>query len=128
MLKYEDGFHRNPPAGFDGVFDWDFLKAAWNGTKVEPMDFDAVVERGGRFLTFETKDPGVPLKDGQRFTLERVVQRKNFTVILCNKTKADIDANGFEIWEMEEGIFRKQRCHGTSEHLIRVCRDWFVGR
>lgn len=57
-IKYPKAFDGFPPAGFDGIFDWDFLKPAFGGTKIEPMDIDAFVERHGEILMFETKTLG----------------------------------------------------------------------
>ena len=62
-----------PPAAFDGMFHWAFLKGAFRDTKIMPMDWDAVVERNGHFLILETKHPGVVVPDGQLRALERAV-------------------------------------------------------
>jgi len=57
------------PAGFDGVFEWDFLDGAF-GPSIRPMDHDCVVERNGQFLVFETKQAGVALQAGPRRAFE----------------------------------------------------------
>ena len=51
MIVFPERFKQASPAGFDGVFDWDFLEPAFGGTKIMPMDIDAVVERKGRILS-----------------------------------------------------------------------------
>ena len=58
------------PAGYDGEFAWDFLKPAFHGTKIEPMDIDAIVERNGHRLIFETKSHGESIPMGQQITLK----------------------------------------------------------
>ena len=68
MINNESGFNESLPAGFDGVFEWDFLKGAFP-RDIQPMDIDALVEIKGRFLAFETKAPGTPIKKGQKITL-----------------------------------------------------------
>ena len=72
MIRNPAKFHAWPPASFDGVFDWDFLKPAFLGTKIMPMDLDATIERGGHFLGFETKEPGTPIPQGQAITLTKM--------------------------------------------------------
>jgi len=69
-LYSETNFNKDKPAGFDGIFSWDFLKPAFQGTKIEPMDLDAVVERNGHVLVFETKDSGKEIPYGQKITLK----------------------------------------------------------
>lgn len=38
MIVFPERFKQASPAGFDGVFDWDFLEPAFGGTKIMPMD------------------------------------------------------------------------------------------
>ena len=44
MINNQRLFDGAKPAGFDGLFEWDWLKGAF-GPAIMPMDFDAVVER-----------------------------------------------------------------------------------
>ena len=53
-IHYPKTFNECPSAGFDGIFDWDFLKGCWGGS-IQPTDIDGIVERFGRVLMFETK-------------------------------------------------------------------------
>lgn len=69
MIHSPARFSQWLPALFDGEFSWDFLDPAWMGTKIKPMDFDAVIERHGHRLIFETKAPNTPLQIGQVITL-----------------------------------------------------------
>lgn len=65
-------FTQEAPAGFDGVFDWDYLIPAFQnatGRRIQPMDIDAHVEIGGHHLIIETKREGVPVPSGQRRAL-----------------------------------------------------------
>lgn len=81
MIKNRRRFFEWPPAQFDGEFVWEFLKDCWPRETIDPHDFDAVVEIGGRFLVFETKDCGVPVSAGQQRTLNHLLTDPRFTVI-----------------------------------------------
>ncbi len=118
MIKNQAAFARSKPAGFDGAFDWDWLKGVFGGT-IEPMDFDAVVERRGRFLVFETKARGVPLKDGQRITLEAVARQAGWTVIVV-WGKSPRDLAGFEIWR---GTRKRRYGHPDGGHNPQVVAE-----
>lgn len=96
MINYPDRFRQAKPAGFDGVFEWDFLRGAFGNT-IMPMDFDGVVERRGHFLVFETKAEGTPIPVGQKITLEALCKTNIFTVfILYGKTADTISS--LDVW------------------------------
>lgn len=64
-----------------GRWDWSWLTSAFtDGVRV--MDVDALVERSGRFLAFETKATGVIVPKGQRLALERMARLPEFTVVV----------------------------------------------
>ena len=114
-------FASRRPAGFDGIFDWDFLIGAF-GPSIEPMDFDAVVERYGHFLVFETKDQGVPVPEGQRICLRAFARRpKNTVVIVTGKTAATI--HGCEVWR---GDVTMAYPEWDAAALRRWCEAWFA--
>ena len=81
MLHSETAFRDTLPAGFDGLFSWDWLEGCFGETNIKAMDLDAIVERRGRFLIFETKRPGVDIPTGQRLTLEARFKTGLFTVV-----------------------------------------------
>ena len=106
------------PAGFDGQFHWDYLKPAWQGTTIEPMDIDAMVERHGAFLLFETKEAGQALPQGQAIALATLARLPVFTIIHCAKRPEAV--NGFEVWARG-----KRSCYsGRADALIDFCRSW----
>ena len=123
MLRNEDNFYRSLPAGFDGLFDWDFLLPAFAGTKIRPMDVDALIERNGQFLVFETKEPGTKVSTGQRITLERLVHVGCFTVFFVQGKKPE-EIEEFEIWYQKEGEFRKLRVVAGSKVVLQYTRRW----
>lgn len=131
MIHSPEFFDQSPSAGFDGVFDWDFLDPAWQGSRCRLMDLDAVLERYGRFLIFETKhgyEPGRPLDhipEGQRITLAAFASLRAFaghypfTVVFCGKSRGAI--TGFDVWH--GGL--QTTYHGTADRLKDFARRWF---
>lgn len=92
-------FNAWKPAGFDGQFHWDFMFSAFrvpfsNGKgmsdRFQPMDIDAVVERKGHILIFETKEPGKQIDPGQAFTLHALWQKGATIVHLSGKSPVNI--------------------------------------
>lgn len=83
MKRNEDNFNENLPAGYDGHFEWDCFKenGCFGNTKIEPMDFDGVVERKYHYLVFETKDDGKDVPQGQQITLDHLRAPKSFTIM-----------------------------------------------
>jgi hypothetical protein len=76
-----DAFLSGLPAQYDGEFDWDWTKGCFGETKIAPMDVDGMVERGGNFLLFETKDMGKFVPEGQLRTLRALYRLGCFTVV-----------------------------------------------
>ena len=62
-----------------GRWDWRPLYGSFSD-RVRPSDLDFIVERGGRFLVFETKGPTADVPHGQRRLLEALARIPNFTV------------------------------------------------
>lgn len=118
MIRNRALFDECPPAGFDGEFVWDFLKPAWAGTKIEPMDIDAHVERYGAHLMFETKPPGVNVSEGQRIALKALASRPRITVVHCAKRAEQID--GFALWARGQETVLP----GDYSALVEWCRAW----
>jgi len=128
MLHNRDRFNQWLPALFDGEFDWDFLKPAFNGTKIMPMDFDAVVERRGHILIFETKAPGTDVSVGQRITLTTEWKRGASIIHLEGKTPETIVRSAI-YWEgsyqagAEFGELALKDCDWTD--VLFQVRRWF---
>jgi hypothetical protein len=118
MLRNRALFFDALPAGFDGEFCWDFLKPAWGATRIRPTDIDAMVERHGAYLLFETKAPGKAVEDGQRIALEGLACLRPFTIVFCAKRCEQID--GFDVWA------RGRRTHffGNADTLVAWCTAW----
>lgn len=127
-IKHPGGFHDALPANFDGIFDWDFLLPAFAGTKIEPTDIDAVVERFGRFLIFETKEPDKGIPDGQRIMLENLIKLgrgKIHVIILYGKTQASICR--IEDWRYHKGQVIKEPKDCDATYVLEGTKKWFQG-
>lgn len=126
MIKYEDTFKDAMPAGFDGVFDWDFLIPIFKGTKITPMDIDCIVERRGHTLMLETKNAGVPVPLGQAITLETQIKYsrgKTTVYIIYGKTVEAIE--GMEEWYYHRGRVCKQTIQCNSIYVYTMVEAWF---
>ena len=130
MIVNRQRFLQWLPASFDGEFDWDFLFAAFYGTKIKPMDIDAVIERNGHFLIFETKAEGKGVDAGQRITLTRLWREGNKTIfLLMGKTPRTIAGYAlYGEWEKRKDIEVGERPMVKANYLDVCwrCRQWFL--
>lgn len=129
MINHHSRFETWLPAFFDGEFEWDFLNPAFVDTKIMPMDFDAVVERRGHILIFETKIPGKGMPKGQAITLTTMWRDKGATV-MCLEGKTAPDITGFSIysgWDpIKSGaIGDKPMTPGNALDVLYAVRRWF---
>lgn len=132
MIRNMSKFASWMPAGFDGQFDWDFLRPAcdFQNTKIEPMDFDAVIERRGHKLVFEAKDSGVPIKTGQAITLTSAWKKDGWTIIhLCGKRPESISGMAiYSGWDSPKlgdvGSKPLEPC--TAMDVLYTARCWFL--
>lgn len=124
MIINQGMFDRAKPAGFDGVFDWDFLLPAFAGTKITPMDIDCMIERKGKFIAFETKAKGAVIPLGQSIALEQLALSGWVIIILFAKVAEDID--GWEVWHTFSGSLKKEQHSGDAVGLVSFVTNWFV--
>jgi hypothetical protein len=131
MLKHNETFNQYPPAGFDGLVMWDYLKPAWHREgamkQIEPMDIDCLVERKKWFLAFETKAPGKKMDQGQEITLAnllKVMPAKRLHLVECAKRPEDIDGWWVSFRSTNGKIVRK-RYEGDASAFLAWCRRWF---
>ena len=128
-INHEDLFFHAAPAGFDGVFHWDFLLPAFGNRRLSPMDIDAVVERRGFILIFETKAPGVLVPKGQEITLEsfiRIGKGRICVLVLYGKTEKEISEMEKWFWdEKNGGGIKKIKKKCTSGYIQGWVYDWF---
>ena len=103
MLKTPDFFDKSKPANYDGLFNWDRLsKDVFPMFSSEDfMDIDAVMEKNGRFLGFETKSIHSKLPMGQQITINALLDTGYFTFIfLLFETDETYEKN----WDKIAGI------------------------
>jgi len=131
MIKNPEAFEENLPAGYDGFFDWDFLKEAFSRPKITPMDFDCVIERNGHFLVFETKKPGMVISEGQKITLATAVATGFWTCIFL-ETKQGHEIRRWQVWRFAErgripgdGLVERRWFVGSAQDLVKFTMDWF---
>jgi len=103
-INNPERFDQARPAGFDGVFEWDFLNGCFP-RRIMPMDFDAVIEIGNHFLVFETKEAGKPVPEGQKRTFTSLLANQAFTIFMVYGKTA-------------ESIARLVVCHGADRRDI----------
>lgn len=83
-IRNQEIFDKEAPAGFDGVFDWDYLIPAVQkatGRRIEPMDIDCHIEVNGQHLIFETKRRNASIPNGQKKALLELWAKGDHTVI-----------------------------------------------
>jgi hypothetical protein len=125
-VKFEETFEKAAPAGFDGLFDWDFIIPAFAPTKIEPMDIDGVVERKGNFLIFETKHEGKDIPLGQKITLENLLKlgRGKITIfVLYGKDNNSIV--GMEEWVYSNRKVIKHTTQCDGNYIYAMTKAWF---
>lgn len=126
MLYNEEKFRAWSPAGFDGLFDWDFIMPAFAGTKIRPMDLDCVIERMGHVLIFETKECDKTIPIGQAITLTRFWSMGCTIIHLVGKSPDTIE----QMRVYAEGSFDGSKVGSralqpcTSEDVLDIVRRW----
>ena len=122
-IRFPKGFERNPPSGFDGLFDWDWLKEPVQqatGRRIEPMDIDAHIEIKGQHLVIETKDAGKAVPYGQRQALLSFWAR-GYTMVMFLIGKADpVEVEIYYPYGAKRHISGQM----TKEQIIEEVRAW----
>lgn len=119
----EDKFFEDLPAGFDGVFDWDFLLPIFKGTKITPMDIDAIIERKGKALIIERKRPDNKIPIGQELTLMFLLRVGRGEITVFHIVD---DFSIFGEWHFIRGQAKKKYHSSPSQSLFyrRVFEWW----
>ena len=126
-VLYPKRFKEAQAADFDGLFHWDFLLPAFVGTKITPTDIDAVIERNGSCLFFETKQKNADIKLGQTITFNTLLHQGrglNFLIFLQAKRPEEIV--GWELWNLgKHEIIKKVYHEGDANDLLQWVDRWF---
>ena len=126
MIKDPERFRKATPANFNGIFDWDFLLPAFDGTKIEPTDIDAAVERHGQILLFETKSPNKDIPLGQEILLKTLLQIGRGRIkllVLYGKTPERITK--MEEWSYANGNINKKLIECDHNFVLKRVAHWF---
>lgn len=126
MLHSKEKFDADQPAGFDGLFHWEYINMAFQdatGRPIQCMDIDAHVEIGGHHLFFETKREGVEVPWGQKKAL-RELWAKGYAMVIILWGKEDPIA--CEIWWPAGGEKEILKGRLTKERLFEICKRWAV--
>ena len=122
MIYNRKAFFKCLPDGFDGEFEWDFLKDVWKG-KIEPMDFDCVVERHGHFLVIETKSEGQKIGDGNALTFQALLRSPAWRLmVLYGKLPNEIS----EVFIYERGQLLYHKQDADTQTVRSLCHEWRV--
>ena len=127
-VHYPEAFKQARPANFDGIFDWDWLESAFSG-KIKPMDIDAIVERKGYFLVFETKAPGVEMPKGQEFMFNRLIKLSpgKITLFIINgKTRETITTLTVWTYNEENGLTKIPFSDIDGDFVWKEANRWFL--
>ena len=128
MLHNLARFEQWLPALFDGQFHWDFLRPAFMPTAIMPSDIDALLERRGHFLVFESKANGKEIPGGQVITFTEL-WKKGFSIIsLHGKTPESI--TGMAVyqggkWVDGEKVGQKPMIACDAFDVLYYTRCWF---
>lgn len=124
-IRNKAKFDANPPAGFDGVFEWDYLIPAFQvatGRNIQPMDNDCDVEINGHHLMFETKEEKAPVQWGQLKCLHSHWERGHITIIILWGKREPLEC---WIWypkgSEKEDYWAKTV---TKKQLRNFCEQW----
>lgn len=87
MAQFKRGEIRSMEAYDRGVWDWSILEGCFGTTKISPTDIDGCIERRGRKLFLETKQPGAPIPQGQMLTLMSLVDDGHTVMVIWGSDK-----------------------------------------
>jgi hypothetical protein len=141
-IRNPEFFDHSLPAGFDGIFSWNFLMehhCFGYGNKIEPMDIDAVVERNDRIIMFETKGSlvdgegnivPIPIPTGQQLTLASFFKLGCVTQIIL---RMDVDKKyitSFQYRFPNDNTFTKFTMKNYSsiemqKEIAKVVKMWY---
>ena len=125
-MNYPEKFMESKPAGFDGLFDWSWTIGCFGDTKITPMDLDCLIERNGKFLLCETKNPGVRIPRGQMYAFESFYKLNVFTILFIEgKTQPEKLMAWFQpgLHDGRKEVYHKDI---SLEYIRYLLESWYV--
>lgn len=113
---------RNQASYDRGVWDWSILNGCFGeGSKISPTDIDGCIERKGRKLYLETKQPGAPVPAGQFGTLKSCVDVDGNDLIIIWGTDKKIER--IEVYTPWETVIYDP---ADVQKLRWLVADWYA--
>jgi hypothetical protein len=101
---------------------FDYLKGCFGNTRISPTDMDCVIERRGKFLFIEEKNPEEDITVGQRILLEQLAKKPGITcVVMWGKSKE----NHVEAYQVHDGMRWGKKIPCTTEEFRDFVSNWF---
>lgn len=110
---------RNAHSYLKGVWDWSILRGCFGNTKIEPTDIDGCIERNGRKLFLETKQPGKDIPFGQKLLLDSLVSDGHTVLVIWGERDKP---SKIQMMTPYETIDHE---NATIETLRRLVTQWF---
>lgn len=133
MIYSKEAFYESLPAGFDGEFDWDwtdgcFVRRNGEETRIKPMDADGLVERGGNFLLFETKEVGKDVPGGQLYTMQALYRLGCFTMLYVYGKKSPEMLASWDAPDFRDGVVMDESkpVPVTVQQARAFVHKWFL--
>jgi len=103
-----------------------FIDGDPNDTRL-PVDLDGIMERRGKFLAIEIKQPGERESRGQQIMLENLARVKEFTVIVVEVTgaKANTGATLCEAAKWKRVGIDKEFVPTTTTEVREFMKKWW---
>ena len=106
-----------------GIWDWAILDGCFGETNIKPTDIDGLVERNGKFLILETKQPGAQIPTGQHIMFRNFIKRQGDAVLVIWGKKNEPEAAQLYSGQFPDGKYIKSI---TSESLRKFVATWFA--
>lgn len=123
----------DPAAFVNGLWDWGILNGCFGDSRIAPTDMDglvmvmpnpfdrALVERKGKFLLLETKQPGVEIPVGQHLMFEALCNTGAFCVFVIWGRKNEPEQ--LQIYD-KSGFYPVQQC--DLMRLREAVTNWYL--
>ena len=113
----------SPEKYMRALWDWGMFDGCFGNSRIKIGDIDGIVESRGHFLLIEGKSVGVPIPEGQRIMIGKLLEIPQFTIICLWGTPPN-RINRIEVRNGKEVI---TIAHATIGDLRSVVAEWYAG-